>query len=136
MREEASVRVGLWGMGAGLIYFAAVFAIGFVLGTVRTLIVAPALGELAAVAIELPFMLAVAWAVCGWTIRRCNLPQQLSVRSAMGLTAFCCLMLLISIVLSDRSLIEHIGLYRESAAQLGLAGQVLFGLFPVFLNDK
>jgi len=41
-----------------LAYFLPVFALGFVLGTVRTLWLAPMLGELAAVAAELPVMLA------------------------------------------------------------------------------
>src|SRR5690606_39056760 len=48
---------------AALAYWAAIFALGFVLGTVRTLWLAPAVGELAAVALELPVMLgASAWA--------------------------------------------------------------------------
>ena len=36
-----------------LIYLAAIFALGFVLGTIRTLWLAPAVGHLAAVALEL-----------------------------------------------------------------------------------
>ena len=43
---------------AGVVYFAVVFATGFALGTVRTLWLAPALGERRAELLETPFMLA------------------------------------------------------------------------------
>jgi len=43
-------------------YWAAVFLIGFVLGTLRVLFVAPSVGETAAVLAEMPFMLAASWA--------------------------------------------------------------------------
>jgi hypothetical protein len=39
------------------LYFLIVFAAGWVLGAIRTLIIAPAIGSLAAVAIEAPIML-------------------------------------------------------------------------------
>lgn len=84
-------------------------------------------------------MLAAAWVVCGWAVRRFKVPRVPGARIVMGLTAFSCLMLgemLISIFFSDQSLVEHFGLYREPAAQLGLAGQMLFGLFPLFRNTE
>jgi hypothetical protein len=44
-------------------YFLAVFAIGVVLGVVRTLWLAPVLGERAAELLELPLMIAASWLV-------------------------------------------------------------------------
>ena len=122
------------GIKAGAAYFAIVFAAGFVLGAIRTLVIAPATGEVVAVAIELPVMLAVSWFICGWAVGRYNVPGRLAVRSVMGLTAFGLLMageLSISVFLFDRGLAEHLALYREPGAQLGLAAQILFGLFPL-----
>jgi hypothetical protein len=44
-------------MKAGLVYFASVFAIGFVLGMIRVPILAPLFGDFIAVLIELPIIL-------------------------------------------------------------------------------
>jgi len=46
---------------AGLHYFAIVFVAGFILGALRVTTIAPWLGETAAVAFELPFMLLISW---------------------------------------------------------------------------
>jgi hypothetical protein len=48
-------------VSAALRYFGLIFALGFLLGTVRTLLLAPATGATAAVLIELPVMLGASW---------------------------------------------------------------------------
>lgn len=54
---------------AGVAYGLAAFAIGFLLGAVRVLRVAPAFGDLAATAIELPLMLTSCWYLSNWVVR-------------------------------------------------------------------
>ena len=54
----------------GTAYVAAVFAAGFVLGVLRTLVLVPLWGELAAVLVELPLILTIAWLVCTRILRR------------------------------------------------------------------
>jgi hypothetical protein len=54
----------------GALYFAAVFAVGFVLGTIRTLWVAPRIGVRAAELIESPIMLVVAVLAARAVVRR------------------------------------------------------------------
>lgn len=51
-------------------YVAIVFAVGFALGTVRVMLLAPRIGEVAAVACELPLMLAAPWLAAGWVLAR------------------------------------------------------------------
>jgi hypothetical protein len=118
-------------LAAGAAYFAAVFGAGFVLGVLRTLVLAPRLGEVAAVLVELPLILAWAWFVCGRLRRRWPLP----VRDAalMGATAFVLLMVaeaLLSIGLAGRTLAVHLAAYAEPAQALGLAGQLVFAALP------
>jgi hypothetical protein len=118
---------------AGLAYFALVFAAGFVLGVMRTGLVAPLLGDTLAVALELPIILAIAWMACRWLTRRLAVPARLVPRAAMGTTAFILLMggeATISLLLAGRSLDEHLELYRHASHLLGLAGQMAFALFP------
>jgi hypothetical protein len=119
---------------AGLTYFGCVFAVGFALGVVRTVLIVPLLGETVAVAMELPIILAVAWIVSRWLTRRLEVPARLLPRAEMGVTAFILLMageLSISSLLAGRGLIEHLQLYREASHMLGLAGQIVFPLFPI-----
>jgi hypothetical protein len=116
---------------AGTAYVAAVFAAGFVLGVLRTLVLVPLLGELAAVLLELPMILIIAWGVCTRILRRWPLSSTAAV--GMGAIAFLLLMVAeagLSTLLAGRSLAEHLALYAELPHQVGLAGQVAFALFP------
>lgn len=119
---------------AGTVYFAVVFAIGFALGTVRTLWLVPRLGEELAVVIELPFMLAASWVVCGWVLRSRSVDARMGPRLLMGVVAFALLMLAevgLSVVAFDRSPAEHVAELTTRRGLLGLAGQTVFALIPL-----
>jgi hypothetical protein len=119
----------------GLAYFALVFAIGFALGAIRITYVIPRFGELPAVLLELPVMLASAWLICGWLVTRCRVPDRLAPRLAMGATAFAVLMLAelaLAMLLFGRTPAQHLDSYRSVAALFGLAGQLLFAGFPLW----
>ena len=115
----------------GIFYVVAVFAAGFVLGVLRTLVLVPLLGALWAVLFELPVILTIAWLLCARILRRWPLPPSAAAR--MGAVAFSLLMLVeasMSNLMADRSLMEHLALYAELPHQLGLAGQLAFAVFP------
>ncbi|WP_426167966.1 hypothetical protein [Sandarakinorhabdus sp. DWP1-3-1] len=119
---------------AGLAYFVAVFAIGFALGALRVDIVAPRLGALAAVMLEVPVMLALAWPICGALIRRHRVPHGLAPRLAMGATAFGILMLaetVLGAMLFGQDLATQAAHLGTAAGLAGLAGQVLFAALPL-----
>jgi len=110
---------------AGAAYFAIVFAVGFVLGAVRTLFITPALGELLAVLIELPFILGASWLACGWVLRRWPVAPAAGPRLQMGAVAFVLLILaevILSLAAFDRSPAEFL---RNLTTPHGLTG--LFG---------
>jgi hypothetical protein len=118
---------------AGLAYAAGAFAVGFVLGTIRVLVVVPELGELTAVSLELPIMLAVSWLICRKITAHFAVPAGVSARLVMGVVAFACLMAAetaLSLFVFGRSLSEHLLRYRDSVSLLGLAGQIAFAAFP------
>lgn len=121
-------------MKAGLAYFAIVFAVGFMVGTLRVLVLLPYLGEVLAVIVELPFMLAVSWIVCKWLVVRFSVAGRPAPRLAMGGTAFALLMvaeICVSLFGFKRTITEHFEVYQEVGSIIGLLGQVAFALFPV-----
>lgn len=123
-------------MKAGLIYFALVFALGFLLGTLRTLFVPdmPGRGRLLGVLIELPIMLAASWLLCRFVVRRLAVPPTPGARLVMGGVAFALLILaemLVGVLLFERTPRAHFALYSEASYALGLVAQIVFALMPL-----
>ena len=118
---------------AGALYAIVVFSIGFILGTIRVLLLAPRLGETTAVIIEAPIMLAASWFVCRWCVDRLDVRRTVPARSLMGLVAFLVLMSAevgLGAVLG-RSLVDQLAAYKSPSGAIGLAAQVIFAMFPV-----
>jgi hypothetical protein len=119
---------------AGAVYFVLIFLLGFLLGTVRTILVGESGDRLRAVLIELPIMLAASWFVCGQVVRRCAVADAPAPRLAMGGFAFALLMLAelgVGALLFGRTPAEHFLLYREASYAIGLVAQVLFAAMPL-----
>lgn len=122
---------------AGLVYFLIVFAAGFALGTLRVLLLAPHVGALPAVVLELPMMLAVSWVACRWTIDRFEVPRMPPPRIVMGFIAFACLMLAeyaVGVFGFGRTLAQHVAHYGTAPALAGLLAQIAFAAFPVLVG--
>jgi hypothetical protein len=69
---------------AGVLYFALVFGVGFVLGSVRTLWVVPRFGARIAELMETPIMFVVTIVAARLVVRRLALPPKPSNRLGMG----------------------------------------------------
>ncbi len=120
---------------AGLLYYAVVFSLAFVLGVARTLVIPPWLGATAAVLIEVPIIVAVSFVAARYLLRRRPLSQ--SQRAVMGGLGF-------ALTMASEALLA--GLIREQsigqwAAELftplgmaGLAGQLAFGAMPLLIK--
>jgi hypothetical protein len=72
---------------AGVLYFAPVFGVGFVLGTIRTVWIVPRLGTRMAELTETPIMLVITILAARWTVRRLAVPSTLPARLDMGFVA-------------------------------------------------
>lgn len=121
-------------VAAGLVYAVLVFGVGFVLGTVRVLILAPYMPATLAVVLETPVILAVSW----WLSSRCSarfgLGRSTGVRLTMGIVAFTVLMLeelTLSVVLFARPVGAYLSSLITVPGAIGLAGQVAFAFFPL-----
>lgn len=118
---------------AGIIYFTSIFAVGFVLGTLRTLWIAPAVGNLWGVLIELPIILSASWLTCGWLLR-CFSITGLPRRLTMGLFAFLLLMVveaMLAVLVFGNSLSGYAAGWASPAGALGLLGQICFAGMPL-----
>jgi hypothetical protein len=117
---------------AAIVYWAMVFALGFVLGTVRVLWVIPLVGLIPATLIELPLILGGSWLASGWLVRRFVIVRS-SEALAVGALAFAILMAAecaLAGVLIGQTPAQWLAGLAEPHALLGLAGQVMFALMP------
>jgi hypothetical protein len=117
---------------AAALYWAAVFALGFVLGTIRVLWVIPLVGLMPATLIELPLILTGSWLAAGWLVRRFGITSA-GEALVVGALAFAILMVAecaLASVLTGQSPAEWLAGLRQPHALLGLAGQVVFALMP------
>lgn len=115
-----------------LAYGAAIFALGFVLGTIRTLWLAPRIGALAAVGVELAPMLGASWLAARGVLRRWPLARR-GEAAAMGALALAVLMALecaLGVVAFGLTLRGWAGTLGSGPGLLGLAGQIGFAAMP------
>jgi hypothetical protein len=119
---------------AGAAYFFMVFALGFVLGTIRVLWLVPNIGEMAAVLAEQPVMLTASWFAARCLVRRQNILRP-RARLVMGTFAFAMLMiaeLTLAVSLFGETPRQWMEAVMTVPGSIGLMGQVVFALIPLF----
>lgn len=124
---------------AGLLYFITVFAVGFVLGSIRVPFLVPRLGERYAELIELPFLLIAIVLCAGWIVRRYRLNGEALSAAASGLIAAVLLILVeFSVVLALRGMsIDDYFEQRDPVAAAAYYGAVaIFAVMPLILSLK
>jgi hypothetical protein len=120
---------------AAFAYTLPVFIFAFVVGAVRVTLIAPVLGPLLAVALEVPLVLAVSWAVAGRVLMHWPLRDQ---RPALALLSFAILMALeLGTALAfDQTAAQFLTAMTTPAGALGLAGQIGFALIPLVRQPR
>jgi len=124
---------------AGFVYFALVFAAGFVLGAIRIFFIVPRFAPSLAVLIELPVILAICWFAAKWTVEQFAVPAIAADRLAMGAIAFAFLMLAETILATvgfGRTFAGFLKILATPEGTIGLAGQMFFALFPYLLSRR
>jgi hypothetical protein len=116
---------------AAIFYFGIIFALAFATGVVRVILIAPRVGALGAVLIEVPVILAASWIVAGRLMRGRNF--RVRDRLAMGGIAFVLMILseaILARALLGQSAAEWLGTIASPAGLAGLGGQLGFGAIP------
>lgn len=116
---------------AALAYWAAIFALGFALGICRVLWIAPALGELGAVLLELPLMLVASWWWAARIVRAQGVAGPFSAL-AMGALAFALLLGAEALLAAaqGQGLTDWDAALLRPPGLLGFTGQVAFAAMP------
>ncbi len=125
------------GLIAGTVYFLTLFALGFVLGTIRVMVVAPRVGQFASTGAEVPVILAAAFFACRWAIRRWQVPITMAIRWAMVLWFLALLLsfeILLGASLFGSTVAEQWARLATPAGLLGLSAQILAALLPVIVG--
>ena len=119
---------------AGVTYCAIVYLAGFVLGTLRVILIAPRIGATAAVVLETPIILAVSWFAARWCIAALSVSNALVGRLLMGGVGFCLLIageFGLSLFVFVCSWDDTLATFLSLLGVIGLFAQVLFGLLPL-----
>jgi hypothetical protein len=124
---------------AATVFFLAVFALGFVLGTIRVVFVAPRVGQLAATLAEVPLMVSSAFFACRWAVRHWQVPHTGAARWAM-VSWFLVLLVgfetLLGAVLFGRTMADQWAALTTPAGLVGLSAQIVAALQPVFVDGR
>lgn len=122
---------------AATVYFLMLFALGFGLGTMRVLLVAPRIGVLGATLAEVPLMLTAAFFMCRWAIGHWRVPHVISARGAMALWFLVQLVLfetLVGVALFERTLAGTWTGLATPAGLIGLTAQAIAALLPAVVG--
>ena len=123
---------------SGALYFALVFGAGFVLGTIRVLLVVPRIGTRTAELIETPVMILVSFVAARWIIRRIVAPPTTTERIAIG---FVPLALLVSTEFTFVLWLQGLTISEYLASRDPVAGTAyvialgLFVVMPLFVDQ-
>jgi hypothetical protein len=122
---------------AGFFYFLIGGSAGVIFGVLREMFVTPVLGRSTAVFIELPFMLLICWFGCRLMVRLLKVPDKIWSRIAMGAVAFAGLIGMeqsLQLAMRLLSINGFTAVTWTLGDYFGLAGQIAYGLFPLFVS--
>jgi disulfide bond formation protein DsbB len=120
-----------------LAYFAIVFGIGFLLGTIRVLWLVPQLGVRYAELAEMPIMLLAIFFAARWVTQYFAVPPAISSRLVVGLSALICLLLVeftVVLWLQGISIAESFANRDPISGAAYQVSLILFALMPALVN--
>jgi hypothetical protein len=122
---------------AAVLYFAIVFAAGFVLGTIRFIVVIPLVGVRSAELIEMPFMVAICYLTARGVISRLRISYTVGGRLAMGMIALVLLLaaeVFVTVWVQRQSVTDYLQNRDPISGMAYLISLVLFAVFPLLVK--
>lgn len=123
---------------ASLLYFASVFGVGVVLGTLRVLWLVPRLGVRMAELLEQPLMLLASFLLAGFVLRRLG-PFSTGQRLAIGALALAWLVgaeLALALLVQGRTLAEYVAGRDAVAGTVYVLSLLAFALMPLLAERR
>ena len=124
-------------INSALLYFALVFGAGFVLGTIRVLLVVPRLGTRTAELIEMPVMILASFFAARWVIRRFPVRPTATGRIAIGIVALVLLLgaeFTFVLWLQGRTISEYLASRDPVAGTAYLLALGVFAVMPLLVH--
>jgi hypothetical protein len=124
---------------AAALYFAIVFGAAFVFGVIRTLWVAPSVGETMAVLIEVPALIVVMAITARWVPYALNLSRSFIPLAAMGLLALLLQQagdFTVGLLVRGRSPADQLAYLLTPAGLIYVVAVLLFAAMPVLVNRR
>lgn len=124
---------------AALLYFAIVFGVGVVLGTIRVPWLEPRLGPTLAVLLEVPILLAAMIAAARWVPRKLGLETAIAGMASMGISALALVLaadFTLGLWLRGLTPTEQLRYLGTPAGLLYSISLVLFGAMPALVNRR
>jgi hypothetical protein len=120
-----------------LAYFAIVFGIGFLLGSIRVLWLVPQLGVRYAELAEMPIMLLAIFFAARWVTQYFAVPPAASARLVVGIAALICLLIVeltVVLWLQGISIAESFVNRDPVSGSAYIVSLALFALMPLLVN--
>ena len=122
----------------GAVYFAAVFSVGFLLGTVRVLALEPRLGERWSELAEMPVMLLAIVLAARYIVRRFPAPERRAylVSGAVALLLLILVEFLVVLGIRGLSITQYFSERDPIAGSVYVLMLIIFAVMPWFLGGK
>lgn len=122
---------------AALLYFVIVFSVGFMLGTVRVLLLEPRLGPVVAVLCEAPILLVAMIAAALWVPRVLGLARDVRAMASIGLGALVLQQVaefVLGYALRGLGAAEQLAKFSTPEGLIYLALLAMFAVMPLLAN--
>jgi dolichyl-phosphate-mannose--protein O-mannosyl transferase len=124
---------------AGLVYFALVFGLGFILGSIRVPFIVPRLGQRKAELLEMPFMLVGIMLAARFVLKQFVLPNTILAYLSVGILALSLVLiaeLLMLVALQGNTIKQYFKNRDSVSGSVYMLLLIVFALMPLIIMNN